>query len=375
MVAREHGLTSVTVSTFGKVDKVAGAKVAADIDSCKRCHCDTAAEEGTPSMTESVVSIESGVSEPVDVFPSYKVDSRLHQYAYAREIQVIKALYPFNNPMQDSSLLSFEQGDFLYVIGREHDPDWYEACNPQSGVRGLVPVNHFEEQGKHVKSTSHTLTSRSSGTGGHDSGYSEKSSDGGGMNGTGVAVNGHDRLRSNAAKGMVIYGMVSFDFKAERTDELDARAGEPIVVVAQSNSEWFVAKPITRLGGPGLIPVAFIEIRDSVTQKPVENTLEAVQRAGVPTVEEWKKMAAEYKNSSIPLGRLDTTQTVPLQQSMQRMSIASSARPSHDTSRHGSDVRPFLSGPFQPILTNFHRHDNAKAVSSFNPNSPTAPPK
>jgi hypothetical protein len=29
--------------------------------------------------------------------------------------------------------------------------------------------------------------------------------------------------------------------------------------------EWFIAKPITRLGGPGLIPVSFIEIRDMTT--------------------------------------------------------------------------------------------------------------
>ncbi len=61
------------------------------------------------------------------------------------------------------------------------------------------------------------------------------------------------------------YAIVQFDFVAERPDELDAKAGEPISVVAQSNREWFVAKPIGRLGGPGLIPAAFVELRDPAT--------------------------------------------------------------------------------------------------------------
>ena len=49
-----------------------------------------------------------------------------------------------------------------------------------------------------------------------------------------------------------------------------------------------------------MIPVSFIEIRDMTTGKAVTDTQEAVQRAGVPKVEEWKKMAADYKNGSIP---------------------------------------------------------------------------
>jgi hypothetical protein len=58
--------------------------------------------------------------------------------------------------------------------------------------------------------------------------------------------------------------------------------------------------PPPRLDGPGLIPVSFIEIRDMTTGKAVTDTQEAVQRAGVPKVEEWKKMAADDKNGSIP---------------------------------------------------------------------------
>lgn len=96
-----------------------------------------------------------------------------------------------------------------------------------------------------------------------------------------------------------------YDFKAERSDELSATAGESIIIIAKSNEEWFVAKPIGRLGGPGLIPISFIEVRDIGTVKPVENVEEAILKANVPRVEEWKRMAAEYKASSIPLGKLE----------------------------------------------------------------------
>jgi bud emergence protein 1 len=119
----------------------------------------------------------------------------------------------------------------------------------------------------------------------------------------------------------MVYGVVMYDFKAERPDELDAKEGEAIIVIAQSNPEWFVAKPITRLGGPGLIPVSFIEIRDMTNGKPVGDPQEAVRRAGVPKVEEWKKMAAEYKNGSIPLGKLDANAQA-MQQGMARMSLS-----------------------------------------------------
>ena len=118
--------------------------------------------------------------------------------------------------------------------------------------------------------------------------------------------------------GAMVYGMVQYDFNAERPDELEAKAGEAIIVIAQSNPEWFVAKPIGRLGGPGLIPVSFIEIRDMATNEPVPDAQAAVARAGIPKVEEWKKMAKDYKDSSIPLGKIEAASA---QRDMERMSL------------------------------------------------------
>lgn len=120
--------------------------------------------------------------------------------------------------------------------------------------------------------------------------------------------------------GAMVYGVVQYDFNAERADELEAKAGEAIIVVAQSNPEWFFAKPIGRLGGPGLIPVSFVDIKDTATMQSVSDPLEAVRKAGVPRVEEWKKFAAEYKNSSISLGKFDNAQS-QVSADMARMSL------------------------------------------------------
>jgi len=236
--------------------------------------------------------------------------------------QVIRALYDYE--AQTSQELSFTKGDFFHVIGRENDTDWYEACNPAlPDARGLVPVAFFQALGKTERDSGQSEKSpQAVRAPDHDSGYSDTS-------GSGTLV-GTDTARSSKTmgkgSGAMVYGIVMYDFAAERPDELDAKAGEAIIVIAQSNPEWFVAKPIGRLGGPGLIPVSFIEIRDMSSGQAVPDASEAVQRAGVPKVEEWKKMAADYKNSSITLGKFEVpnsqqAQQQGLEQSMDRMSL------------------------------------------------------
>ncbi|KAK3075725.1 bud emergence protein 1 [Teratosphaeriaceae sp. CCFEE 6253] len=247
--------------------------------------------------------------------------------------KVIKALYDYTAPAEPGIYLSFSAGDFLHVLSRENDPDWYEACNPLANTRGLVPVKYFENVGKTVRDS---VDSSSSVSATHDSGYAEGATPTArsiGASRTSTMNGGHPemppmpghRASKSLGRGMGgIYGIVSFDFHAERPDELDAKEGEAIIVIAQSNPEWFVAKPITRLGGPGLIPVSFIEIRDMVTGKTVDDATAAVAKAGIPRVEEWKKMAAEYKNTSIPLGTVSSSQQqAQMQQGLERMSLSS----------------------------------------------------
>lgn len=234
--------------------------------------------------------------------------------------------------------LSFSAGDFLHVVARENDPDWYEACNPLRNERGLVPVKYFENVGKTVRDSGDSSKSTNSTT--HDSGYAEGSTPPNvtsaprmsAMGPPAIPGMGHRPTKSLTKQAGGIYGIVSYDFHAERQDELDAKEGEAIIVIAQSNPEWFVAKPITRLGGPGLIPVSFIEIRDMTTGKAADDPIAAVQAAGIPRVEEWKKMAAEYKNTSIPLGTVSSSGAGSLTPGMDRLSVQNGHANGHQRS-------------------------------------------
>ncbi|KAI1462119.1 scd2/ral3 [Annulohypoxylon moriforme] len=234
--------------------------------------------------------------------------------------KVIRALYDYE--ATSAQELSFSRGDFFHVIGRENDSDWYEACNPAlPDARGLVPVAFFQALGRTERDSGQSDPGNPGNPLGlkkddHDSGFSETNT-----NVPPTPALSQRSSKSVVKNGAMVYGIVMYDFQAERADELEAKAGEAIIVIAQSNPEWFVAKPIGRLGGPGLIPVSFVEIRDMSTDTAVANPQEAVRRAGVPRVEEWKKMAADYKNSSITLGKFEAGGPPGLEQGMERMSL------------------------------------------------------
>ena len=239
---------------------------------------------------------------------------------------MIKALYDYQPQDRNGQELAFHKGDFFHVISREDDSEWYEACNPLvPTARGLVPVAYFEVIGKQQRQSGQSTGS--SDRTDHDSGFSEKgttnSNHARSESNTTTKAMSHQRGLSMAGKstGAMVYGVVQYDFNAERADELEAKAGEAIIVVAQSNPEWFVAKPIGRLGGPGLIPVSFVDIKDTATMQSVGDPLDAVRKAGVPRVEEWKRFAAEYKNSSISLGKFDNAAAAQMTNDMGRMSV------------------------------------------------------
>ncbi|GAA5975465.1 hypothetical protein JCM11641_004273 [Rhodosporidiobolus odoratus] len=261
------------------------------------------------------------------------------QAAPAPPKRVIRATGPYD--AQTPQELSFAAGDFFHVVSEEGGEDWFDAANPMTGARGLVPAGHFQVLGRNVRETAmqgQGQKQASTGSNGSaaSSPYGAPASAGpagpGWKAGPPGAVAGYAPLpqgqtspfggpspvstpgvapvsgrpaSQGSSKHQPLYGVVQYDFVAERADELDAKKGEPIIVIAQSNHEWFVAKPIGRLGGPGLIPVAFVEIQDMATGKPVENVGELIRSAVVPKVEEWKKMTADYKSASIPLGRFD----------------------------------------------------------------------
>ncbi|KAL8298244.1 hypothetical protein RB600_002988 [Gaeumannomyces tritici] len=248
--------------------------------------------------------------------------------------KVIRALYDYE--ARSSQELSFSRGDFFHVIGREDDQDWYEACNPAlPDARGLVPVAFFQALGRTERDSTQSENSQGSPKNpDHDSGYAETST----TTAT-TPAQSQRNSKSGGKSGAMVYGIVMYDFQAERADELQAQAGEAIIVIAQSNPEWFVAKPIGRLGGPGLIPVSFIEIRDMASNTPVVDPENAVRRAGIPRVEEWKKMAADYKNSSITLGKFEVGGgPQSLEAGMDRMNLQSGDNRTSQSQMNGKPV-------------------------------------
>ncbi|KAF9367412.1 bud emergence protein 1, partial [Mortierella sp. AD011] len=194
-----------------------------------------------------------------------------------------------------SEELSFTKGDFFHVVGNEDDEDWYEACNPVTGARGYVPVTYFQILEKNQRNSNQSLEDS-----GNDSGSFTDPSPAHNQNY--YQQQQHHQAASNVQassapapqkpKCQPLYGIVLYDFSAEKSDELDAKVGDAILVIAQSNEDWYVAKPIGRLGGPGLIPVNFVEIRDMATGKPI-NVQEMLRQTGtvIPRVDEWKKQA------------------------------------------------------------------------------------
>ncbi|KAF8192430.1 scd2/ral3 [Pholiota molesta] len=203
--------------------------------------------------------------------------------------KVIRALSNYRSTAPQE--LSFSKGDFFYVLkDAEVAGAWYEAHNPVTGARGLVPRSMFEEFGKHAPPNSRASQAvlnappRSMGS---------------------PPISPRSETTLSVPKAQVFYAIVLHDFTAERADELDAKRGDPITVVAQSNREWFVAKPIGRLGRPGLIPVSFVEIHDPATGKAIPDVGALMDRGDLPKVEDWKRAMLTYKQNSIALGVID----------------------------------------------------------------------
>ncbi len=113
--------------------------------------------------------------------------------------------------------------------------------------------------------------------------------------------------QSGVQTGKTLLMIVKYNFTAERQDELSCVEGEALVCCALASDEWIdkwlVAKPIGRLGGPGLVPIEFLTVI-SRAGKPCESAEEVVKElkgAGVPDTVEWKKQRAHYRDTVISL--------------------------------------------------------------------------
>ncbi|KAG8678346.1 bud emergence protein 1, partial [Ceratobasidium sp. 395] len=132
--------------------------------------------------------------------------------------KVIRALRPYRSTSPQE--LSFGKGDFFYVV--KDIGDWYEAHQTITGSRGLVPRSYFEE----IKSTSSTQGSRLSGPGATIISGPISPPLPNALGATPIQRTAPPKL----PRLQTFYAIVQYDFTAERPDELDARAGEPLTV-------------------------------------------------------------------------------------------------------------------------------------------------
>ncbi|KAH9443047.1 hypothetical protein Pst134EA_026836 [Puccinia striiformis f. sp. tritici] len=234
---------------------------------------------------------------------------------------VIRALKSYS--AQTPSELSFKAGDFLQVIGEAYwspqGSGWFEATEPLTRTRGFVPIDMFQifssggYQPSPPSNAVKPLNVKASNTG---ASVTKSSAPRAQKSGNGTHQS-HPALASQPARDsssnkppaprQPLYGVVRYDFHPERNDELLAKKGEAIVLIAHSHHDWFVAKPIGRLGGPGLIPVSYVEVKDLATGKGLkaDAVQKLIQNDILPGVDEWIRATTAYKGNSIPLGRFE----------------------------------------------------------------------
>lgn len=230
--------------------------------------------------------------------------------------KVIKAKKSYRS--SKATGISFSEGEFFYVM--EESGQWFEATNPSTGKQGLVPKKYFEVFDK----KRHSLTSRTS---------AELSGN------TMRPISTRSSADADPHKLGSLYSIVLYDFKAEKPDELSAFAGENLFICAHHNFEWFIAKPIGRLGGPGLVPVGFVSIIDIKTGYATGNdVMEDIRSVELPTIQEWKNYVAKYKASNITLGQVEhdfqSNETIPEEDSQNYSAYPPSQHTGHSTKVH-----------------------------------------
>ncbi|GAV53666.1 hypothetical protein ZYGR_0AK01680 [Zygosaccharomyces rouxii] len=200
--------------------------------------------------------------------PSLRKDSRS---ALSPE-KWIRAISSYRS--QTPKEVSFTEGEVFVVL--EEEREWYQALNPSTKKQGLVPRGYFEPADRNRSISRHASMMSQ---------------------------------QSDISKMGILYAIVLYDFQAEKGDELTSYAGENLFICAHHNFEWFIAKPIGRLGGPGLVPVGFVSIIDITTGYATGNDVkDDINFVNLPTVQEWKTNIARYKASNISLGSVEHAQ-------------------------------------------------------------------
>ncbi|WFD31866.1 bud emergence protein 1 [Malassezia sp. CBS 17886] len=208
--------------------------------------------------------------------------------------QVVRAIADYTS--QSPCELNFHKGDFFHVIsdnGQTRQPGWIEACNPITNARGLVPASHFDILARNSPPSAFSLAAMN------------ELSPSGNTTPEGNRKSASAVSPTSAGLLFTILAHAKYNFVAERPQELDAKEGDNIIVVARANIEWVVAKHVGRLGAPGLIPIAFVAFYDASSGAPLLLSQEDSVLEQLPTLAEWEANNVRYRQNAIPLGRID----------------------------------------------------------------------
>lgn len=152
---------------------------------------------------------------------------------------IIRAIDSFSARNADE--LSCRKGDFFHLLAEQPGPDgqgWFDATNPLTGARGLVPKEICEILGK-TSANKPAGASPSNGIFGMQDLASavpgatntHGGNGGGSFGGSSPQTPKTPNSATSNGKAQSLYARVQYDFEAQRPDELDARRGENIIVM------------------------------------------------------------------------------------------------------------------------------------------------
>lgn len=196
---------------------------------------------------------------------------------------------------RNNNELSFKKGDFFHIVARNvvASDGTIEIFDPIHGSRGRAPASCF----KFFEKTHNSITSPISAPN-SDTESSNRGSSNIRINSTSSSVSSKHEKPTGS-----LFGVVLYDFKAERSDELSVNAGDIIYICAHHEFEWYIAKFLNKVGEVGLVPVSYVQLIDAVTRIPFKESFRLIiEGENLPTVDEWKAIKNKHKASSKNVG-------------------------------------------------------------------------
>lgn len=153
--------------------------------------------------------------------------------------------------------------------------------------------------------------------------------------------------RPSVSTEFLALGLVTYDFEAVHSNEINVSKGEYIKIVAKSTNEWYVAKPISREGHYGLVPANRLVLHDPrvglpVHDMPIQQQEEFINH--IPDAQTWRQKKEEQRKRTVDLGRVTSNVSNPSMRSGQpQRSRANSQASNTNSLRHhstGSSHRP-----------------------------------